>query len=216
MALHDPMKFFSRWPAFQALRNRVGRILPWNARQRVLEMPVLKTERLVLRKFDSDDLEGVAAWEEASDAHDREAEAREFLKYCFREYRERGIGPWAMQLKETGAIVGNCGLPHIQFRKLCGEVNYYVAGKYRGHGLAAEAVQALLKFGFGEVGLTRIQARCETENISSERVMVKAGMKFERLVDRSSFSKDTRPEQKLYVIQKKDFKVPAAQGEKCG
>jgi ribosomal-protein-alanine N-acetyltransferase len=211
----DPMNFSSRWPEFQALRNRIGRMLRWNAQPRISEMPVLETERLVLRKFASDDLDAVIAWEEALAARDRGEDAREFLEYCVREYRERGIGPWAMQLKESGEIAGNCGLPHIQFRKLCGEVNYYVSPKYRRQGVAAEGVQALLKFGFGELGLVRILARCDTENVSSERVMVKVGMKFERLLERSSSSKDPRPEQKLYSIQKKDFNPMATQGKKC-
>jgi ribosomal-protein-alanine N-acetyltransferase len=182
----------------------------------MLDMPVLETGRLVLRKFDLDDLDGVVAWEEALAGRDREAEARDFLEYCFHEYRERGIGPWTMHAKERGAIVGNCGIPHIQFRKHCGEVNYYVSPKYRGQGLAAEALQGILKFGFGELGLTRIQARCDTENLNSERVMVKVGMKFERLLERSSSSKDPRPEQKLYAIGNKDFILPATQREKHG
>src|ERR1700677_3202054 len=108
LALHNPMKFLLRSTAFMALKRRLGEMLPGNARQRVLEMPVLETHRLVLRKFDSGDLTGVIAWEEASAAQGREVEAQEFLEYCFREYRERGIGPWAMQLKATGVVAGNC------------------------------------------------------------------------------------------------------------
>ena len=176
-------------------------------------MPILETERLLLRPFVQDDLRDVIGWGESSGAHDREAEAREFFDYCFREYRERGIGPWAMQMKETGEVVGNCGFPHIQFRTHCGEVNYYASPRYRGRGLAPEAVNTLLKYGFREIGLQRIQARCDLDNFSSERVMQKVGMKFESLMESSSSSKETRHEQKLYAILEKVFHPAAPEGE---
>lgn len=173
--------------------------------QRVLQMQVLESERLVFRKFDQDDLRNIVAWEEIPGAQNMEVEAQEFLDYCFREYRERGIGPWRMQLKETGAIVGNCGFPEIVLKNLCGEVNYYVALRHRGQGLAPEALKTLLTFGFREIGLTRIQARCEPDNLSSERVMQKAGMKFEGWVEQAPHSKDSSPKQKLYAMFAKDF-----------
>jgi [ribosomal protein S5]-alanine N-acetyltransferase len=207
------MNLFSRWPAFQALRTRIGRMFPGNAGHRKLKMPLLETKRLLLRPFVQDDLRHVIGWEESSGAHEREAEAREFFDYCFREYRERGIGPWGMQMKETGAVIGNCGFPHIQFRTRGGEINYYVSPVYRGQGLAPEALNALLKFGFAEIGLQRIQARCDLDNLASERVMQKLGMKFEGLLENSSASKETSHEQKFYAILLKDFHPAATEGE---
>jgi ribosomal-protein-alanine N-acetyltransferase len=212
MAILDRMNFFSRWPAIRALRTRVGGMLPGIAGQRKLHMPGLETKRLLLRPFVPDDLRDVIDWEESPGAHDREAQAQEFLEYCFHEYRERGIGPWGMQMKETGAVVGNCGFPHIQFRKHCGEINYYVSPRYRGQGLAPEAVNVLLKLGFSEIGLQQIQARCDLDNLSSERVMRKVGMKFERLEESSAPSKETRHEQQLYMIRKEDFAWASTEG----
>jgi ribosomal-protein-alanine N-acetyltransferase len=195
----------ARWPILKALRNCIRRILPMDSERSKLTMPVLETQRLVLRKFEPNDLREIIAWEEAAGGQNRSIEAREFLDYCFREYHERGIGPWALQWKETGAIVGNSGFPHIDFKKLSGEVNYYVASRDRGQGLAPEALKALLRFGFDDIGLTRIQARCEPDNLGSERVMQKVGMKFEGLLDEDPFSNDPSPKQKLYAILRQDF-----------
>src|ERR1700690_2640503 len=177
MAPKDTMSLLSRWPVLKGLRYRVRLIFPVVSGSRKLKMPVLETERLVLRKFEQDDFKDIVAWGEFTSAQKTEVEARKFLDYCFGEYRAGGAGPWGMQLKETGAIGGNCGFPHIIFPERCGEVNYYVALRHRGQGLAVEAVKALLKFGFREIGLTRIQARCAKDNFASERVMQKAGMK---------------------------------------
>ncbi len=210
MTLKDRIILFSHSPVMKPLRSRIGRMIRMASGQRKLKMPVLETERLVLRKLDRDDLSDIIAWEEAPNAQRAEVEARQLLDYCFREYRERGIGPWGIQLKETKAVVGNCGLPHIVFKNLCGEVNYYVAPRHRGKGLASEALKALLKFGFRDIGLTRIQARCELDNLSSERVMQKAGLRFEGMIEDAPSSKDPSPKQKLYAILRKDFNLTAA------
>jgi ribosomal-protein-alanine N-acetyltransferase len=209
MALKDRIILISRWPVMKALRNRVRGLIRLASGQRKLDMPVLETERLLLRKLDLNDLGDIIGWGEVPIAQSAEVLAQEFLDYCFREYRERGIGPWGMQLKETKEIVGNCGFPHVFFKNLCGEVNYYVAPRHRGQGLAPEALKALLKFGFREIGLTRIQARCGLDNLSSERVMQKVGMKFEGLVEDSPSSKDPGHKQKMYVIHGKDFDLTA-------
>jgi [ribosomal protein S5]-alanine N-acetyltransferase len=205
MAIKDRINLFSRWPVMNALRNRVRRMIRMSSGQRKVKMAVLETERFVLRKVEQNDLSDIIAWEETRVAKSTGVQAQEFLDYCFREYRDRGIGPWGIQLKETKVIVGNCGFPHVIFKNLCGEVNYFVAPRHRGKGLAPEALKALLKFGFRDIGLARIQARCEFGNLSSERVMQKAGMTFEGLIEDAPSSKDPSHKQKLYVIHRKVF-----------
>lgn len=205
MASRFPINLFSGWPAIKSLRNRIRRVLPLGLGHRKLKMRALETQRLTLRRFEQNDFKDVIAWEESTIARNMNVEARQFLDYCFREYREEGFGPWGMQWKETGVIVGNCGFPHVYFDEHCAEINYYVAVRYRGQGIAVEAVKALLQFGFRDWGMTKIQARCDPENFASERVMQKAGMKFEGLIEHAPRSRGPAPRQKLYAIQAKDF-----------
>src|ERR1035437_9981010 len=100
----------------------------------LLKMSELETGRLRLREFRQTDLADVARWDGA-------LHAEKFLEFCLQSYREWGMGPWAMLLKETGVIVGNCGFCRISYDRTlgtfeyCGEVNYYVARQYRGEGL---------------------------------------------------------------------------------
>jgi ribosomal-protein-alanine N-acetyltransferase len=168
-----------------------------------LKMSDLETERLRLREFRPTDLANVASWEGAP-------HAEKFLEFCFRSYREWGMGPWAMLLKQSGVIAGNCGFCHISYDRAlgtfeyCGEVNYYVAPHDRRQGLATEALTAVLKFGFGDIRLTRIQGRCAPGNPSSERVMQKAGLKFDRMIPGAE---NNSPEDKLYAISREDFKA---------
>jgi ribosomal-protein-alanine N-acetyltransferase len=175
-----------------------------------LKMTDLETERLRMRAFRQDDLERIAYWE--GPAH-----AEKFLEFCLQSYREWGMGPWTLQLKDGGQIVGNSGFCRIRYDRdaaileYCGEVNYYIAPLHRRQGFASEALGAILKFGFDDLRLTRIQARCSPDNVSSERVMQKAGLLFERMIASSIAGS---PNEKLYAISREDFqaKVAASQG----
>ena len=167
----------------------------------LLKMSELETERMWLREFRQTDLTGVSSWEGL-------AHAEKFLEFCFQSYREWGMGPWAMLLKDSGTIAGSCGFCRISYDRdaetleYVGEVNYYVAPQHRGQGLATEALNAVLKFGFDDIKLTRIQARCSAENVSSERVMLKAGLRFERMIADAA---QGSPQQRLHAISREDF-----------
>lgn len=169
-------------------------------------MRVLETERLVLRQFRQDDLKHVVSWQSESGAATPEGEAQDFLNFCFREYLKWGIGPWALVLRQTEAVVGSCSFCHIDSDRASGEVNYYVTPPYRRQGLAAEALGAILEFGFEDIGLARIQARCALSNAGSERVAQKAGMTFERLLAADAASPAGSGGYRLYTIGRGEFK----------
>ena len=171
-------------------------------------MRVLETQRLLLREFHQDDLKDLVTWEGPSGEGYGKAQAQRFLNFCFAEYFKFGVGRWGMLLRTTGEIVGNCGFCHINFSQKTGEVAYYVDPKHRGRGLAAEALGALIEFGFGDMGLARIEARCDPDNKSSERVMQKAGMTFERMIFSCGASKDGSRRDKLYAVIRSNFRRP--------
>jgi ribosomal-protein-alanine N-acetyltransferase len=167
----------------------------WEPAGRLLTAPTvntltLETERLLLRGFSQDDFRDVIDWDDARHSRAAETGAQRFLDFCFCQYEQPGVGPWGMFLKEKGKMVGNCG--YIALQNFCGEVNYFVAPQHRGRGFAPEALRALLNFGFTDLGLLRIQARCEPDNLSSERVMQKIGMKLNQPSLRTSANEESR------------------------
>ncbi len=166
-------------------------------------MRPLETKRLLLREFRQEDIGVIIRWEPAPNTRNsKEIEAQQFLDFCFQEYRESGMGPWGILLKDRGLLVGNCGFPHISFTYGIAEVNYYVGPQYRQQGLATEALKALLRFVFGDIGLAKIQGRCAPDNRSSEQVMHKAGMKFERIIKSAPPGEASRKE-KLFVVTRR-------------
>jgi [ribosomal protein S5]-alanine N-acetyltransferase len=98
--------------------------------------------------------------------------------------RELGHVMWAVDDKTTGTFVGQCGLrpvdegagPEI-------DLAYHYTRASWNNGYGTEAAIAVLAHGLGPVGLEAIMAVVVPENVGSWRVMEKAGMRYEGLVD---------------------------------
>jgi ribosomal-protein-alanine N-acetyltransferase len=103
--------------------------------------------------------------------------------------RNPELGLWATVYKGSGKFIGRCGLlpwdiegqPQV-------EVAYTIARDYWGQGLATEAAQAILKYGFEKLNLARLVSLIEPENIASQRVAEKIGMSFEKRVDEGEYA----------------------------
>jgi RimJ/RimL family protein N-acetyltransferase len=86
--------------------------------------------------------------------------------------RERYL--FAVIERASGRIVGEAIFKRPN--GIEGEIGWGVAASVQKQGFATEIGQALVRFGFGTLGLHRLIARCELGNIASERVMAKLGM----------------------------------------
>jgi RimJ/RimL family protein N-acetyltransferase len=91
------------------------------------------------------------------------------------DFDARGYGRWACVLKETGAVIGFCGLKYLPDLDAV-DVGYRFLPQYWGQGLATEACRASLEFGFTTLHLDQIIALVLPENVASIRVLEKAGM----------------------------------------
>lgn len=106
------------------------------------------------------------------------------IKYIhdhIRAYSQPGYGQYAIVLKESDAVIGCCGFIDMQFnggRET--EVTYRIAKEYWGKGFASEAVRACKEYAFSQLGLSRLMARIEPENIASIKVAEKAGLQFKQ------------------------------------
>ena len=102
-------------------------------------------------------------------------------------------------------MVGACGLVNWEAEHARAEVGFVLSREYWGRGLMAEAVRAMLRFGFERMNLNRIEARCIAENAASARVMEKAGMFYEGTLRQREYIKGAYRDIKLYAILKKGF-----------
>lgn len=149
------------------------------------EPATLTTERLILRQWRDDDLAPYAAINadprvmEHYPATLSRAESEVSLLRQRTRIAERGWGIWALELRETGEMVGFTGLQYPGFEAHftpCVEIGWRMAYAHWGRGLAPEAARAALAYGFEELGLDEIVAMTSLPNLRSMRVMEKLGM----------------------------------------
>jgi RimJ/RimL family protein N-acetyltransferase len=153
---------------------------------------ILETPRLILRHQLSSDLDNLWALycdpeitKYIPDAPRTREEAREELEWHMNGHPSNpSLGLWATIYKESGKFIGRCGLlPWTIDNQQEVEVAYTIARDYWGQGLATEAAQAIVDYGFEKLNLVRLVSLIEPENTASQRVAEKIGMRFEKSVD---------------------------------
>lgn len=86
----------------------------------------------------------------------------------------------ALAIVVAGEAAGGIGLERLDdVHRRTAELGYWLGASYWGRGLATEAVVALTRYGFEQLGLERIQAGVFDWNGASARVLEKAGYAFE-------------------------------------
>ena len=94
------------------------------------------------------------------------------------------MGLWATIHKDTDQFIGRCGLlPWIIDGVLEVEIAYLLAKPYWNQGFGAEVAQALVRYGFKELHLTRLIALTDAEHEASIRTAKRAGLVFDREIE---------------------------------
>ncbi|NLO85184.1 MAG: GNAT family N-acetyltransferase [Clostridiales bacterium] len=147
-------------------------------------VPVLQTERLVLRSFDENDAVDVyayahsnqvgpmAGWAPHASIEDSRKTIRMFID---------GGEVWAMVEKKSGRVIGSIGLHKDTVRSIGGakELGYALGETHWGQGYAAEASQEVLRYGFEELAAPIIGVSHFPTNGQSKRVIEKLGFSYE-------------------------------------
>jgi ribosomal-protein-alanine N-acetyltransferase len=176
-------------------------------------LPTLETERLLLRKVtladtaamfsyaSNEDVAKYVTW----DVHRSMSDTERFINFVLNRYNNEEIAPWGIEDKETGSFIGTVDFVSWSTNHHNAEIGYVIAPEYWGKGITTEAARAIIRFGFEQMELMRIQARCFVDNIASQRVMEKAGMTFEGINRKSMYIKGQYWDLKVYAILKEEF-----------
>lgn len=143
----------------------------------------LETSRLALHEMTSADLPTLrvilqdeatmTAYEGAFD----EEMVQQWLQRMLDRYREDGYGLWAVVLRDSGEMIGQCGLTkqHILGEDVI-EVGYLFQRAYWGNGYAIEAATACRDYAFEHLGTERVWAQIRDTNLASMNVAIRLGM----------------------------------------
>lgn len=151
-------------------------------------IPTLHTERLTLRAWDAKDGPEFAVL--SADAElmrfmggpmDTCDAWRRMATYAG-HWLLRGYGPWALQDKASGGLVGYCGIydPDSWPER---EISWGVARPFLGKGYMTEAARRVRSYAYGTLGWPTIASCIDMENASSIRVAERLGAKLEKVVD---------------------------------
>lgn len=143
----------------------------------------LTTERLNLRLFTHDDLPAMHALNTdpeviryADDPVKDIEETRQRLENGpLADYRKYGYGRFAVELKETGKVIGFCGIKYIPELELP-ELGYRYMKEYWGKGIGTEAGNVCVGFAREDLNISKLIALIIPENMGSIRVAEKVGM----------------------------------------
>ena len=143
----------------------------------------VETERLIIRNWRTSDIESYAeivadpeVMRYIGDGQPRTIDyATSFVGSMIRLFEERGWIRFAVELKETGELMGFCGYD-LQDGVL--DFGWRYARTFWGGGYGTEAAIAVLEIGRNRFGLKNIQAKSFPENAGSVRIMEKMGMSF--------------------------------------
>ena len=119
-------------------------------------------------------------------------QAADYIRSKFMPGHERyGLGYCVVELKESGAAIGTCGL--VKRDTLDDfDIGYSTLRQFSGKGYAFEAAAALMEYGRRELGLTRIIGLTSLTNAKSAHLLEKLGLRFERMVLAPGFESESR------------------------
>ena len=168
---------------------------------------ITETERLIIREYTEGDL--AALYEMLSDKETMchypkpydEKGARRWLDWCLKSYKENGFGLWALESKQTGEFLGDCG---ISLQKIDGvwlpEIGYHLHKRHWHKGYGKEAARAVRDWAFINTDYATLYSYMTVGNIASYSTAASVGMK--RI---KQYADDSGEELYVYAITREEW-----------
>ena len=171
-------------------------------------LPIIETERLLLRMYRADELEAVYHLITDKDVTrffpDYYTVDKDYvlssLPRRIERWQKHGFGQLGVFDKETKKLIGYCGLQHLDNTAEV-EIYYGLHKKFWRKGLATEAAKAILRFGFEKIDLPRIVAATHPNNADSQKILLKLGM------ERGKNARFYELEAAYFFVQREDYRI---------
>ena len=148
---------------------------------------IFETDRLFLRQMNEDDFDAlylVLADKEIMRYYlyiFDEKKVTEWIERNMNRYKENGFGLWAVCLKKTGEMIGDCGLTLQNIDgEVLPEIGYHIRHDCQHKGYAKEAAIGVMDWAFMNTDYSSLYSYCKYTNEASIRTAESIGMRFER------------------------------------
>lgn len=180
------------------------------------ELPV-RTERLILRPYTLGDLDDLYAIQSRTDvarylywaARDLD-EVRESLKLKMgtTSFEDEGdTMTLAVELPETGQVIGDVMLNWVSREHRQGEIGYIFHPDHHGHGYATEATEVVVRMGFDGLGVHRLIGRLDGRNTASARLLERLGMRREAYFVQNEVVKGEWTDEAVYAMLEDEWRA---------
>jgi len=148
----------------------------------------LETKRLILRQFAVDDAKFIFKnWANDDEvtkyltwpSHKNINETISIREKWMKEYEKKDFYQWAIVLREINEPIGSISAVKKDDDIKMVHIGYCIGKNWWNMGITSEALNALIKYFFEEVGVNRIESRHDPNNPNSGKVMAKCGMRYE-------------------------------------
>jgi len=172
---------------------------------------LIETDRLYLREYTYEDFEAI--YEIVSDPETmkhypspyNEKQARLWVEWSMRNYKEYGFGWWVVILKETGQFIGDCGLTMQNINgDILPEIGYHFHKKHWKKGYGSEAARAVKDWAFEHTEFDCLYSYMTAGNIASYKTAEANGMK-----RAGQFHDEKYGEMYLYKITRDEWRKKA-------
>ncbi len=167
----------------------------------------IETERLVLREMNDDDFSSLNRVLADSGIMQHypysfdEKRVREWIERNVERYRTFGFGLWAVCLKESGEMIGDCGLTMQNIGGVIKpEIGYHIRADKQRMGFAREAAAAVRDWTFENTPFNQIFSYMKYTNEPSARTAVSWGCRFAY-----EFEDEVNEITKVFVISREDW-----------
>ena len=169
---------------------------------------VLETDRLILRKMNEDDFDSLK--KVISDSENMkyypkpydDNGVKRWINWCIESYQKNGFGLYAVILKESNEMIGDCGISmQVIDDELKPEIGYHLRLDYHRLGLGSEMTQATKDYFFNNFNYDEVYSYMNKDNIPSYKTAEKNGMTFLHFYTDKSGSVD-----RVYRITRKEWK----------
>jgi ribosomal-protein-alanine N-acetyltransferase len=175
---------------------------------------LIETDRLILRKFKPSDSNNMfknwgsdsnvtkyLSWQPHKDINDSE----DIINLWISKYEDNDVYNWVIELKEINEVIGNISIVHLEDTHESCEIGYCIGSKCWNKGITTEAFKAVIKYLFEEVGINRICAKHDVNNIASGEVMKKCKMTYEGTLREVQFKNNRFCSLSVYSILKSEW-----------
>ncbi|WP_342511982.1 GNAT family protein [Sporosarcina sp. FSL K6-1522] len=177
------------------------------------EFPIIETTRLILREVTAADANDMLCYLSDKDVvKPMGLEPFQTVKEVWDEIRwyksiyDEGTGiRWGITLKNSGKVIGSCGFLNRLRKHYRAEVGYELSKAYWGKGIANEALEAVVKYGYQHFQLERVEALIEPANLASQKLVEKQGFKREGLLRHYEFTCGKFDDLYMYALIKEDL-----------